>query len=641
MKPVSLKTLLILLVLPLFLLMGAVLFATGLGHTRDFLQGQLKSHAQDAATALALRLAPTFAEGDMAAVANTVDALFDSGYYSAIVLERPRGGVLLSRQGTGAIEHVPAWFMDLLPMSITPGQAEVTSGWKRVAEIRVVSHPGRAYLQLWQNAIATLLWTLGFSLTAAAALFWTLSRTLAPLRWMERLAMDVGAGRFSSMRTLPGTRELRHIGQALNAMALAVERMLGDKTRFIDRLQDELHHDPATRLFNRTFFQSALAAALDTARNETSSSVGLALLQLSGLEAVNASLGREAGDRLVMTTATALSNAIRPHDGFAARLNGSQFALVLEGCDGVSLEEAAEGLVQAVRHSLQEMHGPETCPIHGGHALATDRDTPSSLLARADAALRDAQIDPTGGSRPSSDRAPGQEDMRRLLRSAVEDIRLELAWQPLALCADRALEHFEAFARILDARGHALPAGAFVSLAVQEGLVSTLDRHVLAEAWISLGKGGGRTCSVNVSSHSLAQPDFIAWLQSFVTNPGRLCIECSLGALSATPSATEALMGLKTRGFRIVVDRFTPSAAALEGLARLQPDWVKVEGALCRHATTSPGARVLMRSLCDYAHELGIKVAATGVEREADIALLCGLGLDGMQGRVFDSPFPA
>lgn len=636
MKQFSLKTLLILLLLPIFLLMGAVLFTAGLGHTRDFLQQQLRNHAQDAATALALRLSPAFAREDMAAVANTVDSLFDSGYYRAIILQRPTGQVLLSREETLSVETVPSWFMELLPMATPEGRAEVTTGWKRAAVIRVSSHPGHAYLQLWQNARTTLLWTLGFCAAAAALLVLALNRALAPLAAMERLAVQVGEGRFTRLPDVPRVRELGHIGQALNRMSAAVERMLGDKTRFIDRLQEDLHHDPATGLANRAYFESTLESALQGKAPHG----GLVLLQLSGLERLNARGGREEGDRLVKAVGMAVAGMARHHNGFAARLNGSQFALFLEACDNTALEELALGLAQAAEHAAREMGHAEACAIHAGTAHAGGGDR-STLLARADAALRDARLGPSGTSRTAAENTPGREEMRHVLRQAVRDISLELAWQPLARCADRALVHHEAFARISDPQGRVLPAGAFISLAEEEGLVATLDQHILTEAWVSLGQGHARSCAVNISGLSLAQPAFIAWLHGFAADPGRLTLECTLGSLAASPSALEALAGLKRGGFHIVLDRFVPSASALELMAALRPDWVKVEGGLCRHAKANAGTRALLRSLCEYAHELGLRVAATGVEHEEDFALLCGLGMDAAQGRVFDSAMPA
>ena len=635
MKHISLKTLLILVLLPMYLCMGIALFAAGVDHTRDFLQQQLRNHAQDAATALALRLAPAFSGNDMAAVANVLDALHDSGYYRAIVLERPGGALLMSRAHALAVEQVPAWFMELLPINAPEATAEVTTGWRRAAGIRITSHPGYAYRQLWQEARDTFLWTLAFCLATIPVLIWVLDRALRPLGAMENLAIQVAEGRFPRLGVMPRVRELGHIGQALDRMSTSVERMLGEKTRLIDQLRADMLHDPATGLANRAYFQSGL----DHALRQDAPHCGLALLQVEGLAELNARQGREAGDRLVQGTATALQGIATDRGGFAARLEGAQFAVLLEECDRDILRQLSQTLSQAVDQILPELGAGQDCSVHVGTAWAGEGDR-SALLARADAALRDARLGPSGSARQADDPVPGREETRRRLRQAMQENDLRLAWQPLVRCADQGLEHREAYARLTDPAGTLLPAGAFIALADEEGLLAALDRLVIARVWQVQAAHPGDACAVNVSAASLLREDFPGWLSELVGDPSRLCLECTLGRADATPGAMQTLSKLKASGFRIVLDRFVPGARALEQMAILSPDWVKVEGGLCRHAVIHPGTRILLASLCEYAHALGIRVAATGVEREEDAALLCVLGMDAVQGRIFDGLHP-
>lgn len=98
MNAYSLKTLLVSLLAVAFTLLAAVLFTANLLHTREFLARQLDTHAQDTATTLALQLAPALQAKDLAAVTNTVDALFDSGYYRRIALTTAAGKVILVRE---------------------------------------------------------------------------------------------------------------------------------------------------------------------------------------------------------------------------------------------------------------------------------------------------------------------------------------------------------------------------------------------------------------------------------------------------------------------------------------------------------------------------------------------------------------
>jgi len=218
--------------------------------------------------------------------------------------------------------------------------------------------------------------------------------------------------------------------------------------------------------------------------------------------------------------------------------------------------------------------------------------------------------------------------------------RLELAWQPLLRCADGELEHREAFARLDDGAGGMLPAGAFIALAEEEGLAAGLDRRVAARAWAVLAAAPSVSGALNLSPASLTQPDFVDWLANLVAQPRRLYLECGLARVAASPAVADALVELRRRGFGLTLDRFVPGTTGLELMATLRPDWVKLDSGICRHALDHAGARVLLRGLVEYARELGVRVAATGVERRADLALLRDLGLDAAQGRACDAAGP-
>lgn len=629
MKSVSLKTLLVAMLAIAFLLLGALLFTANLVHTRDFLTRQLQNHAQDTATTLALQLAPAFRANDLAAVTNTVDALFDSGYYRRIGLRRPGGETILARENEVHVERVPGWFIRLVPLDTPTGRAESLAGWQRAAVVEVASHPGYAYRQLWQNTRAVLGWTLGLWALAALMAVWILRRALRPLDAMEQLAVHVGEGRFEQLADPQPIRELTHIGRALNQMSASVERMLGEQKKLIEKLQQDLYHDEHTGLYNRTYMLSAAEAALA----EPAQSVGLAILRIGGLGELNAHLGRAGGDQLVHAAAAVTSVLAAEFSGVAGRLDGGQFAILLDQTDGEYLGRVAGRLAEAGLQVLRNSGAEAWCEAHVGAALAADAKR-AALFSAADAALRDARLGPSGSHRLATSPAPGAQDLRKTLMAAIEQGRFLLEWQPVLRGTDPSLDHFEAYARIPDARGEALPAGAFVHLAEESGLIATLDELIVTNAWMALD-GKSTPGAVNLSATSLVSPGFVAWIRGLIQTPEMLHLELTLPGLLATPHALEAVQELAQAGFRIVLDRFVPQTDAMSKLREIRPYRVKVEGALCRQAKDDAGTRALLKTLCDHAHELDIRVGATGVEREEQREVLCGLGFDTLQGRLF------
>lgn len=632
MKTMSLKILLVLMLGLLFLLLGLALFATGLANTHGFLQRQLHAHAQETATTLALELSPALASNDTAAVANAVDALYDSGYYRRIAVIRPNGESVVERELPLKVDGAPEWFISRVPFDAPAGRAESMAGWKLSAVVDVASHPGFGYSQLWQMTWSILGWTLGFWLISALLSVWLLQKALRPLDRLENLALRIGEGKFEPLAELPRIRELHHIGSAFNRMSEAVRRMLNAKMETIEKLQRDLHHDRQTGLFNRAYFLASLDAALAISGTQHA----IAILQLTGLAECNRRFGRDTGDLVVKFLADVVEAVAEKTHGSAARIDGAQFAVLLEHADADCLNDLTHHLAQSTVMALLETGIASSCTVHIGAALSSG-DSSTALLARADAALRDAQMGSSGSFRiAEADPTPGGSGRLALLRQALDNGQVELERQPLMCRNASAPEHYEVFARIVTENGLRLSAGALGHIAEETDLAPMLDKLVVARLQEAMAEKPEAAWSVNLSVATIMQPGFAQSFRHKVPARSNLAIEVPLNRLILAPQAAESVSELRRDGFRFVLDRFMPYPGALAWLNELMPDWVKVEGALCRRIFDDAGNQALLKALCQYARELGIRVAATGVEREDEADLLFGLGFDAVQGRVFE-----
>ena len=134
-------------------------FIVSLESSRAQYVNQLRSHAQDAATALALSLTPNI--DDPAMVELMVSSIFDSGYYASIrVIDDANGKVIVERSATPDSTQVPEWFVKLIGLEPAGGDAIVSRGWEQAARVEVISHPMFALAKLWQSALGSLGWLL-------------------------------------------------------------------------------------------------------------------------------------------------------------------------------------------------------------------------------------------------------------------------------------------------------------------------------------------------------------------------------------------------------------------------------------------------------------------------------------------------
>src|SRR3990167_8175067 len=88
-------------------------FFVGLESAREQVLGQLRSHAQDTATALGLSL--TTHIHDPAMIQLMVSSIFDSGYFSSIrIINLENEQVLVERSAPALAKDVPGWFVSLV-----------------------------------------------------------------------------------------------------------------------------------------------------------------------------------------------------------------------------------------------------------------------------------------------------------------------------------------------------------------------------------------------------------------------------------------------------------------------------------------------------------------------------------------------
>lgn len=635
----SLKFRLIALLSLLFLLLALGLSWANLAATRDFLTRQLATHAQDAATVLSLRLAPHFTHADSAAMANSVDALFDAGYYRDIQVSNARGDQMLRKQQPIRVEGVPAWFVDHIALAAPPGKAEIGNGWRIAGQVSVISHPGLAYRQLWQTALSTFGLSLAGWALASLITFFSVAVALRPLSAMEKLARRIAKGEFPRLGKLPRVPELHHIGHALDDMSQSLERMLGEKSRLIASLQKELNHDPVTGLANRRYLLSALAAAL--AEGEEHPRL-LVIGRIAAFAEYNKRIGRDAGDNLLRRIGQIWNDAANnaTTGGLAARLDGPQFALLLSAPDAASAQQRLRTLSEAAELQTSEVN----LAIHLGASFNHQCGTASAWLARVDAALRQAETQTPGANVLADGGEPRPHVIHADLADLLKNGHLEVDLQPMFAAADGRIEVQEALAR-LNSNGERHPIGPWLAEAQTRGLLGRLDRLALqaaTEIW-NESLPLDQSISVNVAAASLLQGEAATWLADLPLHTpelrGKLLLELPLDALRL-PSLVAPLARLRENGIGLIMDRFSLAPDALDLLAQWRPEWVKVDAALVRTLEHASGNRLLLTSLCEYARGLKIRTCACGIENETLRAAAKSIGFDSLQGHVFGRPAP-
>ena len=143
--------------------------------------------------------------------------------------------------------------------------------------------------------------------------------------------------------------------------------------------------DPLTWLPNRVLFEARLVGAVRDVQRRRGN-LALLLIDLDRMEAVNASLGRDLGDRILREAARRMARGLGA-GAMLARLQSDDFAAFFEVTDAAAALKQAAVLLEA----LGEPYAIVTVSI--GIALhPRDADDPATLLERAERALYQAKV---------------------------------------------------------------------------------------------------------------------------------------------------------------------------------------------------------------------------------------------------------
>ena len=103
-------------------------------------------------------------------------------------------------------------------------------------------------------------------------------------------------------------------------------------------------------------------------------------------------------------------------------------------------------------------------------------------------------------------------------------------------------------------------------------------------------------------------------------------------------SFANSLPALRGAGFRIAVDDVGTGSSGMTVFSRLQPDYMKLDGAFVSGIAGDAAASRMARGMYAFCRELEVPVIAEGVETRAERDALVAMGADLAQGNVFGVP---
>ena len=447
------------------------------------------------------------------------------------------------------------------------------------------------------------------------------------------------------------------LGRLGHAVMQALERkqLIEEKRQAEQRLFLETFHDSLTGLPNRALFMDRLERVFLQTRRQPGQMFALLHVNLDGFKMVHSGLGPSPADRLLIEVSRRILRRVRSADT-VARMEGDAFTLLIDNLKAIgNATRVADRIQQEFATSFVTEEGEIfLTPCIGIACSHAGYESGEHLLRDATAAMLQAKASGRAGF-VIFDKTMHQQAMARLkiegdLRQALDRKEFRLAYQPIVDLNEGRVTGFESLLRWQHPESGLTSPDAFLSIAMELGLMKSIGEWTLVEACRQLKVWQEQfprvrplTVSVNFSIGQFAQDDLTHLIQKLLErsgiDPSSVKLEITESEMMKNPEAAiKVLDEIKAQKIDTCLDDFGTGYSSLSHLQQLAIRFLKIDQSFVRRLGTEDDALAIVKTIITLAHQLGRQVIAEGVETAEHLVILRSLGCEYGQGYFFAKP---
>ncbi len=426
------------------------------------------------------------------------------------------------------------------------------------------------------------------------------------------------AGRALGLLVVMDSHPLSNMRMTESMLKIFAMRAAGELERkhAEEALAEQAVRDTLTNLYNRRYFNSRLEEELRRADRSEQPLVVL-LCDLDRFKLINDTQGHQRGDEVLKSVAKGIQDSTRGSD-MVFRWGGDEVVVVLPEADRQGVMVAADRIQKSVRRTGDEIGvqldlsiGVALFPEHGR--------TVDELMRLADRALYIAK---QGGDKIHI----GEEEY------SLSEETINVVFQPVVDLDRRELIGYEALSR--DAQGKL----SILELFKRFHAIGQLNelKYLCFMSQIKEAKQVGlKRVFINVDFTLLDQLELIA-------KPSGIDVILEISeveALHDVENHLEVASKWREAGYKFAIDDFGAGFISLPFIARVLPDYIKMDRSTVLQAVGSDKfrkfSRDLVRALNNYTSE---GIIAEGIETEKELHVVKEMGINLGQGYLLGRP---
>lgn len=417
-----------------------------------------------------------------------------------------------------------------------------------------------------------------------------------------------------------------------------------------ERIHKLAYFDSLTGLANRI----QLTEKFNELINKDTRDIAIAIIDIDNFKLINDSYSHDIGDKLLIEVAKRLKDKATDKM-FMSRIGGDDYALMLWDYESEEhLTEILESLIDHLEVTINIENYSINLTVNAGVAMyPKDANNFDDLLKNSDIAKYSANEQGTkyvSFDKYMNDIIVERLNLRNSLKVALENNEFVLFYQPQYRSSDRKIMGFETLIRWKNKLLGMVSPAKFIPAAEESGVIIPLGDWILEES-IKFIKEIHRLghneliISVNISVVQLNQEGFaervIELLEKYELPAEKLELEITESIMmDSLDTLIYNIDMIRQAGVHIALDDFGTGYSSLNYLTKIPINTLKIDKSFIDTIGHASERTLLLDSIMEIGHSLGLSIVAEGVETEEQYLYLKKIKCERIQGYYFCKPVP-
>lgn len=411
-------------------------------------------------------------------------------------------------------------------------------------------------------------------------------------------------------------------------------RLEQDKLQ-ISALQEKLLKDSGTDSLTGLGNRYQLNQTLESEK----SAFALVLLNIDRFSRINSHYGVECGNLVLQEYTKILlqeCNCLKERQGIY-RVSADEFVMVFPKKDREYYEKVCKCILERINNhpfKYQEID------LHVTASITVSDQVP--LLTNAEQIMKRVKMNSRTNymifEKEMIDKSVIEKNIKAIqrVRYALKNDMIVLHYQPIVSNLTGETLKYETLVRIKDEEGTLYYPGSFLDAVQEVKLYPELTRKIISTS-LGVFENRPEEISLNLSIEDILDSDMKTFIYDILDQKARMAKRITFEILETeqidnSNEVADFIQQVQSKGAKIAIDDFGAGYSNYERLLNLKVNYLKIDGSLIEGIHTNENAYKVVKTIVDFANEIGIETIAEFVSSEEIHFVVKSLGITYSQG---------